>query len=338
MHGRSVGEWDHVLALDVFLCCALIGLSTLGCVTSRAAGDLAVEQDGSDNLRFSAGADGAYQFDTGVVRGEIRLGEKTLGLSSLVHKPTGARLDGRYGILSYYRIFTAGKRYGHAAWDWPCDAKILPDGSVQIFWHAQADHPFEIAATYRWLNPSTLDVVTRVKAEAGLADFEVFLASYFDKAFEVPSAYVSGDAETAGLRRFLTAKKSYGNWQMFPRDADVVSMIRDGRWTRPPNPVDWAIMPQLAGPVCMRRGSEHDLTVVLMSSPVDCFAVSMAYEGETHYSLYLSLFGRDIAAGDVHTTRCRFLVASDLSNRHIVNQYEAYLRELIAEGRSGGDR
>ena len=41
---------------------------------------------------------------------------------------------------------------------------------------------------------------------------------------------------------------------MYPRDSAAVGLIQDGRWKQPPNPVDWQIMPELAGAVAMRRG------------------------------------------------------------------------------------
>ena len=35
-----------------------------------------------------------------------------------------------------------------------------------------------------------------------------------------------------------------------------------------------------------------------MAPPEECFAVATPCEGESHYSLYLSRFGRDLKAGE----------------------------------------
>ncbi|MHC4725562.1 MAG: hypothetical protein ACYS9V_15220, partial [Planctomycetota bacterium] len=102
-------------------------------VTSAVTNGVETEQETqpksqSQRHTFRSNANGQYSFNTGVVRGKVGGEDKTIGLSSLVYVPSGTRLDGRHGILSYYRVFTTNKRYGHAAWDWPSESKLLPDG------------------------------------------------------------------------------------------------------------------------------------------------------------------------------------------------------------------
>lgn len=282
-------------------------------------------------LAFVSNRQGQYNFDTGILCGKLRAGGKTRGLSSVVHIPSGARLDGSYGILSYYRVFTTNKRYGTAAWDWPSTSKLLPDGAVQTTWPQAKARPFEMTAMYRWIDPVTLDVETTVRARENLSDFEVFLASYFHESFASPYVYVTTNARQQGKPGFLLAEKSLGHWQMFPRDETALRIIRDGRWQKEPHPVDWAIMPRIDAPVCLRRGA-HDLAAVLMSPPQGCFAIATPYEGESHYSLYLSLFGRDVKAGRMARARTRLIVTADFSDRHIVQLYEKYIQDL-AESR-----
>jgi hypothetical protein len=131
-----------------------------------------------------------------------------------------------------------------------------------------------------------------------------------------------------GKPGFLTAKKVYGDWQMFPRNQEVLPAVQDGRWQKEPNPVKWVIIPSLAAPVCLRRGAATDLVVVLMSPPEDCFAIATPYEGEGHYSLYLSLFGRDVKAGETAKARLRFVVTTSVSDRQILDLYQKYVRGL----------
>jgi len=283
-------------------------------------------------LAFVSNKQGQYNFDTGLLRGKLLAGGKTLGLSSVVHTPSGARLDGSYGILSYYRVFTANKRYGTAAWDWPSTSKLLPDGTAQITWPQAKDRPFEMTAMYRWIDPVTLDVETIVRARKDLSNFEVFLASYFHESFASPYVYVTSNPRRQGKPGFLLADKSLGHWQMFPRDETVLRIIHDGRWQKEPHPVDWVIVSHIAAPVCLRRGGANGLAAVLMSPPRDCFAIATPYEAESHYSLYLSLFGRDIKAGQTAKARTRFIVAAELSDQQAVQLYEKYMQDLADSG------
>ena len=283
---------------------------------------------GPDKLAFVENKDGGYEFDTGVLRGRLHEAGKRLGLTSTMYVPTGTKLNGDYGILSYYRIFTTNKRYGHAAWDWPDTSRLLPDGAVLVIWPKADDRPFELAAIYRFRNSSTLDIETIVVADGDLSKFEVFLASYFNEAFPLPQVYVAADPDAGGKPSFLTAKKSFGDWQMFLRNANVLSIVQDGRWQKQPNPVDWKIMPMLAKPIAVRRGSKAVPTAILMAPPGDCFAISTPYEGESHYSMYFSLFGRNIKAGSTSRARLRLVVTNAATDRQILDLYRDYIKDV----------
>ncbi|MBW8042643.1 MAG: hypothetical protein FVQ85_21970 [Planctomycetes bacterium] len=239
-----------------------------------------------------------------------------------------SKLNGGFGIFSFYRIFTTNKRYGHAAWDWPSVSKLLPDGSVQIVWPAGKDHPFEITATYRLTDETTVDLETTVKAQKDLQQFEVFLASYFHESFPAPYVYVGANPETKGKPGFLMADKTFGDWQMFPRGKEVLQIIQDGRWEKEPNPVKWVIMPYLSAPVCVRRNEAANLAAVLMTPRDDCFSIATPYKGEGHYSIYLSLFGRDVKAGETVRARSRLVVAKSISNQQILELYQKYIKQL----------
>ncbi len=288
----------------------------------------AADAEQNSALAFQAGEKGEYTFDTGVLRGKLRQDGKSRGLSSVVHIPSGTRLDGSVGIAGHYRVFTTNKRYGTAAWDWPSTAELLPNGSVQTTWPAAQDRPFEMTALYRWADPQTLDVETTVTARADLSGFESFFASYFDKAF--PSPYVLADTEGPKiLWFFLLGEKSHGDWLMFLDRGDPrIEMVRDGRWLLEPNPVNWTILPRLDAPLCFRRGEGHKLTVILMAPRQDCFTVAMPHEGESHYSLYLSLFGRDFKAGESAKARTRFTVTESTSDGRVDHLYGQYLTQL----------
>ena len=283
---------------------------------------LAGEAGESPRLRFVAAGKESYRFDTGVLRGTLRPGGKSQGLTGVVHVPTGTRLDSSMGLFGHYRVFAGDKRFGHGAWYWPSQSKLLPDGAVRVDWPAAEDRPFELAAVYRWAGPATLDLETTVRAKADLPAFESFLACYFSPAFPACEVYAKGGDGPA----FLLADKASGVWQMFPRDEGAVKLIQDGRWTRPPSPVTWAIRPQLAAPLALRRAAKPGLACVVMARPQDCFAVATPFAGEGHRSLYLSLFGRDLRTGASLTARTRLVIASSPSAEDAVRLYREFIK------------
>ncbi len=282
----------------------------------------------SENLAFHQAEDKAYRFNTGTLKGTLRSGGTSRGLSSLIHVPSGIRLDGGgAGIFSHYRVFTANQRYGNAAWARPSRATQLADGAVQILWPAGDNYPFDMTAVYRWRTRDTLDVETSVRAHQTLPKFESFLASYFSKDFPASSVYAKTDAAPG----FATTEQTFGNWQMFPRDPEAVRLIQDGRWKKDPNPVAWAIRPDMALPIGIRRHATSGLTAIVMAPPQDCFALSTPYVGEGHFSLYLSLFGRSVAAEDTATVRSRLVIAEAPTNAQILALYETYIADLRAD-------
>ena len=309
---------------------AVVALAMCGLLPALETGTASTAPPANEqgSLTFKPGQNGAYVFDTGVLRGTLRQGGKSLGLLPVAHVPSATRLDRSVGILSFYRVFTTNRRHWTAGWDWPSTAALQPDGAVRITWPALKDRPFELSGVYRWHDAQTLDVTTTVKAVQELDHFEVFLASYFQESFSSPYVYVQANPQAGGKPGFMLARKSYGDWQMFPRDDAAVALVRDGRWTKEPHPVNWAVMPRLAAPVCVRRGGNSDLTMILMAPPDDCFAIATPYEGEGHYSLYLSLFGRDIQAGETAVAHTRLVVATGSSDAQVLARYERYVGEL----------
>jgi hypothetical protein len=286
-----------------------------------------VKPAGNGMLAFSASGANEFAFDTGVLKGKLRADGKSRGLSSVVHLPTGATLDSSMGLFGHYRVFSSNKRYGTAAWDWPSEAKLRRDGSVEVRWPSAEDRPFELRAVYRWAAPNTLDLETSVQAKTNLAKFESFLASYFAEGFTNSCVYAQSTAQL-GLE---AADRNYGIWQAFPRDDEVVSIIQDGRWKILPNPVDWVIRPHLAKPLGVRRCPANGVSVLLMSPPQDCFAVLTPFEAEPHRSLYLSLFGKDLKTGESARARARLMVVSKLQDAEIMAAYESYLREISSK-------
>ena len=238
------------------------------------------------------------------------------------------------GIFSYYRVFSAGTRYGHSIRDWPTTPRLLPDGALEVTCPPGADHPLEIKAIYRWARPDTLDVETIARPQKDMPGFEIFLSSYFSPGFRA-LVYVKPNLFAGGESGFLAADDNSlvdGTYLMFPRDRQSVLLIFDRRWEFPPNPVHWSITRWLAGPMAMRRDDRSGVAAVLMSPPDDCFAVSTPYNKTPpdgvagHQSLYLSLFGRDVKADQTARAHTR-LVVGKISDVQAVQLYTKYLEE-----------
>ncbi|MFH1266844.1 MAG: hypothetical protein ABIK89_14035 [Planctomycetota bacterium] len=284
-----------------------------------------------------ADEEGFYAFNTGVLQGKVRLNGTSQGITEVVHVPSGQSLavGGRLpGLVSYYRVFSGNTRFGNAARDWPTETTVLPDGALRVFWPGAEGHPLEITADHRWTRPDTLDVITTVKPLEDMPAFELFLSSYYEKAF-LARVYVKPAEDAAAGPRFVPVDRtpeSKGGYVMFPRDQAALDLILDGRWKVPPSPVDWDQVCWLASPLAVRRDETSGLSAVTMAPPEDCFAIASPYNPATpdaggYRSLYLSFFGQDLKAGQTAQARYRLVVAQNLSDEQTVKLYEEYVHE-----------
>ncbi|HWI60114.1 MAG TPA: hypothetical protein VNZ22_23010 [Bacillota bacterium] len=304
-------------------------LCTVLLLAAVLVASLPATADDNSPLCFRPDGTNGFRFDTGLLRGQLRAGGSSRGLSGVVHVPSGMRLDRSMGLFGHYRVFSTNHRYGTAAWDWPSEAQLQADGSVAMRWPASPERPFELRAVYRWAAANQLDLVTSVEAKTDLSRFESFLASYFAPEFTNALVYVGELPDKPGTKGLLAAESSQGIWQAFPREAAVVPILQDGRWKFEPNPVDWTIRPTLAYPLGVRRCPANGLSAVLMSPSGDCFAVSTPHQTEAHYSMYLSLFGRDLKAGETAQARVRLLIGSGMTEAELLKAY----RDFSAHGR-----
>jgi hypothetical protein len=262
---------------------------------------------------------GEFRFDTGALRGTLRGGGQSIGLVPVTDASTTAAVARFKGLLSPYRLLTADRRFGDGAWDWASTAALQPDGSVRVEWKADAGHPLDMTGVYRWASSNALDLAIAVRPREELKTFEVFVASYFE-------GFPSASAWAGGAGGFIEAARADAAWHMFPRDDDAATLIRDGRWTLPPHSVEWAIRPAYAGALAVRRDAKTGLAALVMSPTSDCFAVAMPYGEESHRSLYVSLLGRDLAAGESATARVRLVVGHRISDGEAVKMYVDYRR------------
>lgn len=268
----------------------------------------------------------SYNFDIGALRGTLRENGESQGFHPIQEVASGNVLSKVPGILTPYRLLASTARFLPDARGWTSRSKLLSDEAVEVHWSPDNEHPFELTAVYRLAAPNALDFRATVKSQRELQKFELFLASYFT-GFSSSFVYVRNCPNAAGKPGFQEAVKQAGDWQMFPRDDGAANMITDGRWNYPPDPVDWKIMPRLAAPLALRRDRESGLTAVLMSPAKECFAVSTPYGDENHRSLYLSLFGCDLKAGETVSASARMIIGKNISNDQAINMYETYKKD-----------
>ncbi|MCX7818664.1 MAG: ThuA domain-containing protein [Kiritimatiellae bacterium] len=256
-------------------------------------------------------ADGAgFAFHTGELRGRLCDRGRPIGLAPLSRAGDGRSIAQPQGVLSLYRLLDAEHRYTDGWSRTDAVARALADGTAEVEWPATSTDPFELRARWRWASANTVDLEVSVKPLRPLRAFEVFCASYF-VGFADAKAWARPHAGAAWLR----AEQHDGIWQAFPRDEHAISLLRDGRWQRPPHPVEWTVRPPYAAPLAMRHDEESGLTAVLAARASDCFAVLMPHGAEPHRSLYLSLFGNDLPAGSTATARARLVVGAGLDGR-----------------------
>ena len=308
VEGNMKSVFKHILTGLV------VAGTAVGLVPLRAA-------DKSARLSFVAVGTNEFGFDTGVLQGTVRSKGKSAGLSSVVYLPTGLRLDSSLGLFSHYRVFTTNHRFGTAAWDWPSEASVESDGSLLVLWPSTADRPFELAAKYSWASPGSLDLETSVRALGALDKFEVFLASYFTDSFT--NALVCAGPK----HEWIATTVDKGLWQTYLGRDDALPIFRDGRWKLEPYPVDWTCAGKLQAHVAVRRAPAANLTVGLMARPADCFAISLPHQSEAHFSTYLSLFGRDLKAGESASARTRLVVIPTADEGSLLKSYEGFLKE-----------
>jgi hypothetical protein len=244
----------------------------------------------------------------------------------VIYTADGSAITTGEGLFNHYRVFTHGKRYGYGARRWPSAAELHTDGSVEVLWPAVPDRPFDLRATYSWTAPNAVDLVTVVHAETKLEAFEVFLASYFGPVFTDSRVWASRDPRGGLKAGFVSADRELGEWLAFPRDERAAEVIGDGRWALEPHPLEWTLMPNFARPLATRRDPRSGIVVIVMTQRDDCFGVFTPYGEEKHISNYMSLFGRDIEAGEIASARSRLVVLSDPTEAEILEIADAFLR------------
>ena len=65
-----------------------------------------------------------------------------------------------------------------------------------------------------------------------------------------------------------------------------------------------------------------------MADERDCFAVAMPHETDGHFSVYLSLFGRDLPAGKPATAHARLQILRASNDQGILAAYDEFVKQF----------
>jgi len=300
----------HVATIAV-----LLGLLTAGMVSAA---------DPDPKLAFKLDEKGNFVFDTGVIKGSLAKEGKGPALQA-TDVATNTPINHANGLLIPYRFLIQEKRFGVGAWEWPRTGKLLDDGAAEIQWASTDERPFDVKATCRWKAADTLDMTLTFAAGRDLEKFELFVGSYF-KNFPKSRAYVKDAGD--GKPGFVESPKDKGDWHCYPKNDEVLSIIKDGRWKHPPYPLTWTIRPALAAPLGMRQQPETGLTVLIMAPPQDCFAMFTPEQNMSLGSFYFTLFGKDVKKGETLTSRPRLVFGKNITDEQAVAKYQEYLKDL----------
>ncbi len=65
----------------------------------------------------------------------------------------------------------------------------------------------------------------------------------------------------------------------------------------------------------------------MMAQPLDCFTIGTYYgEEKWHRVIYLSIFGRDIKAGQTDQAQTRLVFGHNISDEEAIQRYRDYLK------------
>ncbi len=303
-------------------------------------------QGGSPATQLTPGAaPDSFDFETEQIKGTIQLQGKYHGVTRLIDKRTGRQvIDPRYSALNLFKLMSVNQFLDQPR-TMPRTTTVASDW-VEAKWAASESHKAELSARYEVKQPNAIDLTVTVRSQGAYRGYELFLSSYFDKAFE-PHVYLwTRGRKNRDLAAPTVNDVFRGAVLVFPRDAHAARRCVDGRWDRNERGAPTVQMcPVRHYAYCMAvmvfpaenpaGKSPKRLGVVLMSRPQDCYAISTRYHAEkpadrlTSYSAFdLSLFGDNLLPHDERTVKIR-LAVTELDNdfSQPLQLYNAFLAE-----------
>lgn len=307
------------LPKQTIMAAVLLLAATLRVTAGGERGDELARSNRGEPVRFpihqSDSDPDRFGFETEKMRGTIRLDGAYHGITALVDLGTGREvIDARYSALNLFRLMSVNRVMGMPR-AMQRTTTSTPAG-VEVKWTATETHQGEITARYEVVSSNAIDVTVTVESRATYAGYELFLSSYFDKAFQ-PHVYLRparNEMPTDDIvsRPIVPTINDVfrGTLLVFPRDPHAARLSLDGRWDQ--SEIQLCPVRHYAHCLALLTDPGKKLGVVLMAHPRDCFAFSTRYHADkdedrlTTYSAFdFSLFGNDLLPGDRRVVKVR---------------------------------
>ncbi len=253
--------------------------------------------------------------------------------SNMLISPDGSWME-HVGLLNFYRVMISGGYLTELRAEKPL-VKPEKDG-VTLTWLPTIRRQANVTIRFTFREPNIIDMDMSVETLANYPGFEILLSAYLAPGF-VSGVYVAKEEFGPVVPeqiRITDQPMIHGVWPFFPRDEAGANVLTDGRHQK--GRWYWRMAVGRRYGMPMAFFNKGDVDVLVMGRPEDVYAVGATYEGDpetdniaAHRSLYLSLFGEDLVAGEGRRTQMRMIIGKFGSNpnKH-ASLYEAFLNDV----------
>jgi len=253
--------------------------------------------------------------------------------SNMLISPDGSGME-HVGLLNFFRVLISGGYLTELREEKPL-VKAEKDG-VTLTWLPTIRRQANVTIRFTFCEPNIIDMDMSVETLTNYPGFEILLSAYLAPGF-VSGAYVAkkefGPVVPEQIR-ITDQPMIHGVWPFFPRNEAGANLLTDGRHQKGRWYWRMAVGRRYSMPMAFFNKGEVD--VLVMGRPEDVYAVGVTYEGDpetdniaAHRSLYLSMFGEDLVAGEGRRTQMRMIIGKFGSdqNKH-TSLYEAFLNDV----------
>lgn len=248
--------------------------------------------------------------------------------------PEGSQME-RAGSLTLFRTYSKNS--------WLTELRALrpqverTDAGAILTWMPTLSHQVSTTAEFSIKSPNIIDVDITVRGFAHYPAYELLCSNYVHSELSggiFPGNWTTQDKAAYESTMIPDSPAYHGMYNFFPRDEYAAHIMTDGRGQKGRWPWHVACGRPYAYPLGF--ASNENLSVVFMGKPEDVSSVGVTYHAEgasydgvaAHHALYLSLFGRDLFAGDSWRTQVRLVVGNyggiDGMDKGIIGEYGAF--------------
>lgn len=258
--------------------------------------------------------------------------------SNTLISPDGSGME-QVGLLNFFRVLIRGGYLTELREEKPL-VKAEKDG-VTLTWLPTIRRQANVTVRFTFREPNIIDMDMSVETLANYPGFEILLSAYLAPGF-VSGAYVATEEFGPVVPeqiRITDQPMIHGVWPFFPRNEAGANLLTDGRHQKGRWYWRMAVGRRYGMPMTFFNKGEVD--VLVMGRPEDVYAVGVTYDGDpetdniaAHRSLYLSMFGEDLVAGEGRRTQMRMVIGKFGSdqNEH-ASLYQAFLNDVKSKPR-----